>query len=90
MAAEDREFERERVEREVAAEGFAEQAAWREHLSQYEHGMSVHEWERHRQELAGAKAARDPSAPYGSEKNPAALIGGHVLDPPPVARSRGY
>jgi len=92
QAQKDRAFELQKIDHEIAADTMAQNAMWREHISQAQHGMSAHEWERLQQERADARAQRDPSAPYGSERNPAVMIEGQVLDPlqPNVGRSRTW
>jgi hypothetical protein len=87
-AKEAREWEMQKLDAQLAAEANYERAVFNEHLFEAQHGMSRHEWERRHQQMADARPERDPSAPYGSERNPATLIGGQMLDPRPVARSR--
>lgn len=90
-AIEDCAFQLQQLDAQIAAENHYERAVFNEHLFEAEHGMSRHEYERLRQAQADERPERDPSAPYGSPGNPAALIGGTVLDPRPArAGRRGY
>jgi hypothetical protein len=87
QAIEDRAFKMQQLDTQLAADAAYERAVFAEHLFEAEHGMPRHEYERLRQAQADEWPERDPSAPYGSDRNPAAMIGGQVLDPRPVTRS---
>jgi hypothetical protein len=88
QVVEDRAFKLQQLDAQLEAEANYERAVFNEHLFEAEHGMPRHEWEQRRQQMADAQPERDLSAPYGSERNPATLVGGNVLDPKLVARSR--